>query len=105
MASTSLMKNLKKTIEESVKENGIWIFADRECKADKKVCYTWTSLFQAFQDKEFLMLLQDDASTELSKEIYHNIIKLGLHRVAIKTLVLPCSDVIEWITRKVDHQH
>ena len=23
----------------------------------------------------------------------------------MKTLILPCLDVIEWITRKVDHQH
>ena len=23
----------------------------------------------------------------------------------MKTLVLPCLDVIEWITRKIDHQH
>ena len=23
----------------------------------------------------------------------------------MKTLVLPCPDVIEWITRKIDHQH
>ena len=103
MASTSLTKNLKKIVEEPVKENGIWIFVDTECKANKKVCYTWTSLFQAFQDKEFLMLLQDDANTKLSKEIYRNIIKSGLHRDAMKTLVLPCPDVIEWITRKVDH--
>ena len=57
MASTSLTKNLKKTIEEIVKENGIWIFTDTECKADKKVCYTWTALFQAFQDKEFNVFL------------------------------------------------
>ena len=105
MASTSLTKNLKKTFEEPVKENGIWIFVDTKCKSNKKVCYTWTSLFQAFQDKEFLMLLQDDASTKLSKEIYRNIIKSGLHRAAMKTLILPCLDVIEWITRKVDHQH
>ena len=78
MASTSLAKTLKKTIKDHVNENGIWIFADTECKADKKVCYTWTSLFQAFQDKEFLILLQDDASTELSKDIYQNIIKSRL---------------------------
>ena len=51
------------------------------------------------------MLLQDDASTELSKEIYWNIIKLVLHQAAMKTLVLPCPDVIKWITRKVEHQH
>ena len=69
MASNSLTKNQNKTIEEPIKENGIWIFTDTECKEDKKVCYTWTSLFQAFQDKEFTMLLQNDASTELSKEI------------------------------------
>ena len=57
MASTSLTKNLKKIVEEQAKENGIWIFMDTKCKADKKVCYTWTSLFQAFKDKEFTMLL------------------------------------------------
>ena len=51
------------------------------------------------------MLLQDDASLDLSKEIYRNIIKSGLHRAAMKTLILPCMDVIKWITRKVDHQH
>ena len=67
MASTTLTKNLKKAVKEPVKENGIWIFEDTEYKVDKKVCYTWTYLFQGFQDKEFLMLLQDDASTELRK--------------------------------------
>ena len=75
MTSSSLTKNLKKTIEESIKEDGVWIFSDPECKVDKKVCHTWTSLFQAFQDKELVVLLQNDASTKLSKEIYKNIIK------------------------------
>lgn len=37
--------------------------------------------------------------------MYKNIIKSGLHRATIKTIVLPCSDVIEWITRKIDHEH
>ena len=69
MASSSMTKNLNKTVKESIKEDGIWIFSDTECKADKKVCYTWTSLFQAFQDKDFVVLLQNDANTELSKEI------------------------------------
>lgn len=67
MASISMTKNLNKTVEESIKEDGIWIFSDTECKADKKVYYTWTTLFQAFQDKYFVMLLQNDASIELSK--------------------------------------
>ena len=71
----------------------------------KKVTFTWNSLFQAFQDKEFQMLLQNDVSTELSKEVYKNIIKSGIHREAVKTLVLPCLDVIEWITRKIDHEN
>ena len=100
-----MTKNLNKVVKASIKEDGIWIFSDTECKADKKVCYTWTTLFQAFQDKYFVVLLQNDASTELSKEIYKNIIKSGLHRATVKTLVLSCSDVIEWITRKIDHQH
>ena len=80
MASSSMTKNLNKTAKESIKGDGIWIFSDTECKADKKVCYTWTSVFQEFQDKEFVVLLQNDAITELSKEIQRNIIKLGLHR-------------------------
>ena len=105
MESTSLTKNLKKIVEEPVKENGIWIFTDTKCKANKKVCYNWTALFQAFQDKEFTVLLQNDASTKLSKDIYQNIIKLGLHRAAMKTPILPCPDVIKWITIKIDHQH
>ena len=105
MASSSLTKNLNKTIKESIKEDGVWIFLDTECKVDKKVCYTQTSLFQAFQDKEFVVLLQNDASTKLSKDIYKNIIKSELHRATVKTPILPCQDVVEWITRKIDHQH
>lgn len=49
------------------------------------------------------MLLQDDMSTELRNEIYKNIIKSGLHRAAVNTPILPCLDMIEWITRKIDH--
>ena len=67
MASTFLMKNKIKVVEEPIKEQGTWIFADTECKVDKKVIFTWNSLFQAFQDKELQMLLQDDVSIELSK--------------------------------------
>ena len=67
MASSSMTKNLNKTVKESIKGDGIWIFSDTECKADKKVCYTWASLFQAFQDKDFVFLLHNDASTELRK--------------------------------------
>ena len=92
-------------VEEPIKENGIWIFTDTECKVDKKVSYTWTSLFEAFQDKEFVVFLQDDASTKLSKEIYRNIVKVGMHQATSKTPILSCQDVIQWITRKIDHQH
>ena len=105
MALSSLTKNLNKTVEEPIKEDGVWIFSDTECKIDKKVCYTWTSLFQAFQDKEFVVLLHNDASTKLSTDIYKNIIKSRLHRATVKTPVLPCPDVVEWIIRKIDHQH
>ena len=42
---------------------------------------------------------------ELRKEIYKNIIKSGLHGEAIKTPILLCMDVIEWITQKVDHEN
>ena len=83
----------------------MWTFSDIECRVYKKVTFTWNSLFQEFQDKEFQILLRDDISTKLSKEIYDNIIKSGLHRAAVKTPVLPCPDVIEWITWKLDHEN
>ena len=105
MASKFVLKGKIKIVEEPSKEKRIWIFADIECRVDKKVTFTWNSLFQAFQDKEFQILLRDDISTELSKEIYKNIIKSGLHRAVGKTLVLPCLDLIEWITQKVYHEN
>ena len=80
------------------------IFADTECRVDKMVTFTWNSLFQSFQEKEFQILLQDDVSIELSKEVYKNIIKYGLHWAAIKTPILPCPDVTKWITQKIDHE-
>lgn len=83
----------------------MWIFVDTECWVDKNVTFTWNSLFQTFQDKEFKVLLQDDISTQLSKEIFKNIIKPGLHQVVVKTPVLPCPDVIEWITWKLDNEN
>ena len=67
MASNSMIKNKGKGFEEPTKEIGIWTFVDTECRVDKKLSYTWNSLFQEFQDKEFLMLSQDDVSVELSK--------------------------------------
>ena len=94
MTSNSMIKNKGRVVEDPTKKIGIWTFADTKCRVDKKVSYTWNSLFQVFQDKEFLMLLKDDASTELLKEVYYNIIKSGLHKVAVKTPILPCSNVI-----------
>ena len=48
MESTSMIKNKGKVVKESIKEHGICIFVDIECRVDKKVTYTWNSLFQAF---------------------------------------------------------
>ena len=104
MVSNYFLKNKRKIVKEPAKEQEMWIFVDTECRVDKKVMFTWNSLFQAFQDKEFQVLLQDDPSTELRKEIYKNIIKYGLHRAVIRTPILPCSDVIEWITQRVSHE-
>ena len=61
-------------------------------------------LFQEFQTKEFQVLLQDDLSMEISKGIYKNISKSGLHRAVAKTPVLLFPDVIEWMTRRIDQQ-
>ena len=100
-----MLKKKRNIVKEPTKEQGMWIFVDTECQVDKKVTFTWNSPFQAFQDKEFQMLLQNDVSTKLRKEVYNNIIKYGLHRAAVKTLVLPCLDVIEWITWKIDYEN
>ena len=50
------------------------------------------------------MIFQDDLGTELSKGIYKNISRSRLHRATTRTLVLPCPDVIEWMTRRIDHE-
>ena len=105
MASKSVLKNNRKIVEEPAKEQQMWIFVDTECLVDKKVIFTWNSLFKTFQEKEFQVLLQDDPSNELSKGIYRNIIKFGPHREATRTPILPCPDVIEWITWRVDHEN
>ena len=85
MASTSLTKDQKKTVEDPIKDNGIWIFTDTECKVDRKLCYTWTSLFQEFQDKEFVVLLQEDASCQVNDALrsnkYSYIIMFGCNRM------------------------
>ena len=55
-------------------------------------------------EKEFQFFLQDDPSTELSKGIYKNISKSRLLWAASKTPVLPCPNVIEWMTQRIDHE-
>ena len=67
MESKSILNNKRKTVEEPTKEQEMWMFVDTECRVDKKVIFTWNSLFQAFQDKEFQVILQDHPSTKLSK--------------------------------------
>ena len=46
MASNSLLKSERNTSEEPTKEQGMCIFAGTECRVDKKVKFTWNSLFQ-----------------------------------------------------------
>lgn len=50
------------------------------------------------------MILQKYPSTKLIKSIYKNILGFVLYQVAAKTPVFPRSDVIEWITRRIDHE-
>ena len=47
MESNYVLKNKRRTIEEPAKEQGIWIFVDTKFQVDKKVIFTWNSLFQA----------------------------------------------------------
>ena len=82
----------------------IWAFTDIECRVDKKIALKWNTPFQAFQTKEFQVLLQYGPNTKLIKGIYKNISKSGLHREIVKTPVLPFPDVIEGMNRKIDHE-
>ena len=104
MASNSSLKSKRKIVEEPTEKQEMWIFANTKCRVDKKVVFTWNKLFQEFQNIEFQVFLQDDLSIELSSSIYKNIAKSRLHHATARTLVLPCLDVIGWITRRVDHE-
>ena len=98
MESKYALKNKRNTVEEPVEKQEVWTLIDTECQVDMKVVITWNTLFLEFQNKQFQVFLQNDPSTELSKSLYKNISKYGLHRETSKTPVLPCSYVIEWIT-------
>ena len=104
IASTSSLKSKRKTIEELVEKHELWEFIDTKCRVNKKIDLKWNTLFQAFQNEEFQVFLQDDTSTKLSKGIYKNISKSRLHRAAARTSVLPCPDVIKWMTQRIDHE-
>jgi hypothetical protein len=104
MTSTSSLKRKRNIVEEPVEKHESWEFTNTESRVDKKIAFKRNTLFQELQTKEFHVMFQDDPSTELSKGIYKNISKFGIHWVATRTLVLPCSDVIEWITQTIDHE-
>jgi hypothetical protein len=61
-------------------------------------------MFQAFQSKEFQFFLQYYQSMKLITGIYKNISKYGQHQEASKTPVLPCLNVIEWMTWRINHE-
>ena len=50
------------------------------------------------------MLLQDDTSIGISKGIYKINSRSRLCQATSKPLVLPCPNVIEWMTRRIDHE-
>ena len=104
MASNVSLKNKRMIVEGPTEKREMWIFTDTEFWVDIKVVFTWNTLFQSFQNKEFQVILQDDPSTELSKSIYKNISKSGLHWATARSPILPCTDMIEWITQRVDHE-
>ena len=95
METTSALRSKRNIVQELMEKQESWEFTNTECRVDKKIAFKWNTLFQAFQYKEFRVLFQDDPSTKLTKGVYKNISRFGLHRAATKTPVLPCLDVIE----------
>ena len=94
MESNFGFKNKRKIVEEPVEKQEMWIFTDTEYQVYKKDLFTWNTLFKTFHSKEFQVFIQDYLSIELSKNIYKNIAKSGLHREVERTPVLPCPNVI-----------
>lgn len=107
MESTFGMKNKRNNVESQdlVEGKETWVFTNTECKIDQNISFQWNQLFEAFLTNDYQMLLQDDPCKELCKEMYKNISKFGIYRFAAKSLILSCPDVIEWMTRKVDHSN
>lgn len=104
MASTSSLKSNRKTIEELVEKSEIWHSLTQSAESMRRLPSNGILYFKHYKTKEYQVLLQDDPSMELNKGIYKNISKFGLHRATSKTLVLPCLDVIDWMTRRIDHE-
>lgn len=74
MASTLAFKKKRKygDIQVQAKVHESVIFTDTEFWVDNKTYFQWNTPFQAFQSKQFQVLLQDDPSAVLGKEIYQN---------------------------------
>ena len=107
MESTSGMKKKRKSskTQDFVKGKDTWVFTDTECKIDQNISFQWNQLFQDLLTVDYHILLQDDPCMELSKDIYNNISKSRIYRVVAKPLIIQCPDVVEWMTRKVDHSN
>ena len=104
MEYTSSLKTKRKTCKETMEKPEIQAFTEIDCRVNKNIALKWNTLLQAFQTKEYQVILQYEPSTEKSKGIYKNISMSGLHWETTRTLVLPYLDVIEWMTWKTDHE-
>ena len=90
MASILALKSNRKTIKEPMEKQEIWVIRRFH---SNEILYSKNSI-----QKSFKFFLQDDMSKKLNKGMYNNISNSMLHWETTKTPVLPCLDVIEWMT-------
>ena len=55
----------------------------------------WGEIHQMFRTDTYPSVIESD------KDVFQNIKRSGLHRVAARPTVFPCADVISWIVAKV----
>ena len=93
-ASKEASKNSTKEAVECSKPT-IPILLDTYFFIDKSIKISWKDIKDAFIQKEFPENLED-------REVYINIKRFKIHRVARIIVVLPCEKSIEWIFLHMD---
>jgi len=70
-------------------------YGDTNSSTGEELVLKWGDIYNMFRDEKYPEVEEED------KDVFTNIKRSGLHRVAARPPVFPCADVISWIISRV----